>query len=140
MKQDPTFSIGRGRECDLVIADDSVSRLHAKITFTADGKIFLVDCHSTHGTVIRSGSHRIPVHQEFVSPTDSLEFGEVTWTVKELVDALRLKFPAMGPVALAEPGKAPTTQGPHWAKGKKLVRCSCGAVKTKNERCPLCKT
>src|SRR5678809_1541964 len=50
------FTIGRDRGCDIPIADDSVSRLHAEITLLDGGRVFLTDCHSSNSTfVMRDG-------------------------------------------------------------------------------------
>ena len=48
MKKEHKFSIGRSRENDLVYDHESMSRRHAELWFTADRKLFLVDCHSTN--------------------------------------------------------------------------------------------
>ncbi|MCG6861051.1 MAG: FHA domain-containing protein [Chromatiaceae bacterium] len=44
------FSIGRERSCAIPVADDSVSAMHAELTFLGDGKLLLTDCNSTNGT------------------------------------------------------------------------------------------
>ena len=46
--------------CNLVLSDESVSRVHAKVTVDASGTIFIEDMGSTHGTFI-SGSVLMPV-------------------------------------------------------------------------------
>jgi len=47
-----TIIIGRGTECDLVIADDTVSRQHARITRTGSKTFIITDLNSTNGTYI----------------------------------------------------------------------------------------
>ncbi len=44
------FSIGRGNDCDLVLADDDVSRRHVRIQRLPDDEYFLEDLGSTNGT------------------------------------------------------------------------------------------
>ncbi len=46
-----TIAIGRGEENDVVIADPSLSRLHARITVDGD-RLFVQDMGSSHGTWI----------------------------------------------------------------------------------------
>lgn len=45
------ISIGRREDCDLVLSDPEVSRLHARI-ITETGKLFIVDLASTGGTFV----------------------------------------------------------------------------------------
>jgi len=118
------YTIGRAPTCDIVLADESVSRVHAELAFLADGKLLVTDCRSTQGTVLlRVGGAQINVRQELVSPQDALRFGSVTMPVKELLRALDLKC---SPVAAMPP------------EGAALLRCACGAVKVKNKRCDVC--
>ena len=118
------YTIGRSPDCDIVLADDSVSRVHAELAFLEDGKLLVTDCHSTQGTsLLPCGGELRPIRQALVLPLDTLRFGSVALPVKELLQAIRLKYP---PVA-AQP-----------AAGADLLRCACGAVKVKNNRCGVC--
>ncbi|MEN8219062.1 MAG: FHA domain-containing protein [Pseudomonadota bacterium] len=73
------FTIGLARDCDVVLADRSVSRHHAQLHFLDEGKLLLIDCHSAYGTAIRgTQDHFLPIHHELVSPTDTVRFGEAT--------------------------------------------------------------
>jgi diguanylate cyclase (GGDEF)-like protein len=47
----PTMVLGRGEDCDLVIADNSVSRSHARIEHTSNG-YQVIDLNSTNGTFV----------------------------------------------------------------------------------------
>jgi hypothetical protein len=120
------YTIGRSPTCDIVLADESVSRIHAELTFLEDGKLLVTDCRSTQGTFLmhQSGEARA-VKQELVSTRDTLRFGVVSMPVKELLQAIHLKHP-------------PATPRP--PEGAGLVRCECGAVKVKNSRCEVCDT
>jgi hypothetical protein len=121
---DRKYTIGRSPTCDIVLADESVSRVHAELAFLEDGKLLVTDCRSTQGTVLlRLGCAAIPVRQELVSPLDTLRFGTVTMPVEELLQAIHLKH---APVAPMPP------------EGAGLVRCECGAVKVRHNRCEVC--
>lgn len=121
---DRKYTVGRAPTCDIVLADESVSRVHAELVFLADGKLLVTDCRSTQGTVLlRLGGAQIAVRQELVSPLDTLRFGTVTMPVKELLQAIHLKHPPVAPMP---------------PEGAGLVRCGCGAVKVKNKLCEVC--
>lgn len=124
MSNQSKYSIGRAPDCDIVVADESVSRVHAELAFLDDGKLLVTDCRSTQGTSLigQDGAVRA-IRQELVSSLDTLRFGSVTMPVKELLRAIQLKHP---PVADLPPG------------GPGLVRCECGAVRAKNNPCEVC--
>ncbi len=126
------YKVGRAPTCDIVLADESVSRVHAELAFLADGKLLVTDCHSTQGTVLlRVGGAQIPVRQELVTPLDSLRFGTVTLPVKELLRAIDLMHPPTG----SEKASPAIAMPP---EGAGLMRCACGAVKVKNRLCEVC--
>jgi len=120
------YTIGRDRGCDIPIADDSVSRLHAEITFAGGGKILLRDCGSSNGTtLLREGAKKL-TGEEQVFPGDSIRFGAVTLSVKDMLDAINAK----NPVPLPPP--------PQQASDPKLIVCVCGAMKRIDEYCTSC--
>ncbi len=142
--REQTFRIGRARDCDIVLADDSVSRYHAELSYIDGGKLFLTDCHSSNGTALVSGGREIRVRQTLLSPTETVRFGDLVLSVKELLEAIRLTFPAFSGTADpsgAGPGSAGSGEDPpsrqSWARGD-VMRCSCGDVKTRGEPCPTC--
>jgi serine protease Do len=47
-----TVLVGRGDDCDLVLADDKASRHHARLTATAEGTVTVEDLGSTNGTFV----------------------------------------------------------------------------------------
>lgn len=47
----PVISIGRSLECDLVLEDTSVSRLHARLV-AKRGRFLIIDDNSTYGTYV----------------------------------------------------------------------------------------
>lgn len=69
--------IGRGRECDIVLADttDVVSRRQAVIAFTFWGKMTLYDT-SSNGTFV-NGQRLAKQEAKVVSRKDSINFGRV---------------------------------------------------------------
>jgi hypothetical protein len=133
-----TFKVGRAPDCDIVLADDSVSRHHAELVLTKHGQLFLSDCRSTHGTeVIESGVPR-RVAQEFVGPNATVKFGDVAMSVAEVLQALRARFPEIVFPQGAGVDREPERRNPQWPKGARLVRCACGSIKSKGQRCPEC--
>ena len=142
MKQEERkFSIGRARGCDIVLADDSVSRYHAELTLLKGGKLLLTDCKSSNGSYLLQGGQEKEIRQELVSPTDTVQLGDIKISVKELLEAIMLKFPGFQTSTAsgtAPAGESPPQPKKNWVKGKRLVRCECGAVKTKEELCPEC--
>ena len=125
------FTIGRDRACDIPLADDSVSGHHAELEFLEDGKLLLTDCRSTNGTfLLGTNGQAQRMTQSLVSPLDQVRFGGVTLGMRELLEALRLKsdVPNPSPVEAEEPR----------VKGRRLIRCLCGGIKTANAPCPEC--
>lgn len=117
-------TIGRASTCDVVLADESVSRIHAELTFFEDGKLLVTDCRSTQGTaLIHLGAEARAIKQELVSTRDTLRFGKVQMSVTDVLRAIRLKD---------RPVAAKTMSGVG------LVRCECGSVKIKKNPCEVC--
>ncbi len=137
--QEQKFTIGRDRGCDIPIADESVSRLHAQLTLTEGQQIFLTDCQSSNGTFLFRGGQPEPIQQEFISSEDKVQFGSVAFQVKDLLVAIKRKHKQVNTDQLRGSENPPPPVRPKpWAPGKRLVRCVCGAVKVRGERCPTC--
>jgi hypothetical protein len=136
--QQQTYSIGRAPECDVVIADPSVSRRHAELLILEDGALFLVDCQSTGGTKITQRGTTREIRQEVVDADAMVHFGEVSMAMGDLLDALRAKHSGAGLPAIPSAGQRSSRQDRSWAKGERLVRCRCGVVKAKGRRCKEC--
>ena len=151
-----TFTVGRDKTCDVPIADDSVSRVHADIWVGADGALMLADRGSSNGTsVIRNGV-AFPVRQEVLQLSDQVRFGGVTLAVSEVVAAIESRNPGaltppkgppppppLPPSAPPPPvpplyGTSPPPPPPPRPRGAQLIRCDCGAVKTAGQTCPSC--
>lgn len=74
----PVWLIGKKRsEVDLVLEDDSVSRIHARIT-SADGKFFLEDLNSTNGT-FRNGLQMQPYEKKTLEEGDEIRCGKAAF-------------------------------------------------------------
>jgi pSer/pThr/pTyr-binding forkhead associated (FHA) protein len=83
-------TIGRAIDCDLVLADISVSRLHAEIELLSNNRLLLTDCQSTQGTfVIRDGNLQ-SVQSQIVTKHDILKFGNIKIPVSEVLIATHL--------------------------------------------------
>lgn len=127
--------IGRDRGCDIALAHETVSARHAELRFLGDGKLLLTDCKSRNGTYrILPDGRALVLRQELVSPMDSIRLGDVTVTVRELLEALRLKFPNFD--QLAHPPVQP--EATPMVQGRNLERCDCGSIKPVGKPCPGC--
>ena len=85
----PTYLVGRSARADIVLPDPTVSRLHAELVRSKDGKWFLTDRRSTGGTFLgyADGSWE-PLRQDFVSPSDRLRLGAFECRVDDLLRQL----------------------------------------------------
>lgn len=70
------ISVGRARNCDVVLRDQSVSKLHAHFRERRDGSLELVDLQSQNGT--RINDRRIqPDAPEITATGDLISFGSL---------------------------------------------------------------
>jgi FHA domain-containing protein/uncharacterized protein DUF1707 len=76
--QGTSFTIGRTQDCDLRIADPSVSRHHAQLDRSEEGWL-LSDLGSHNGTRVNGWLVREPVP---VRPGDILQFGSATFVIQ----------------------------------------------------------
>ena len=71
-----TLTIGRRRDADIRLTDRSVSRVHAEVTMTGDGRYFLIDCGSLRGTWTKAGSGEWVRHRQgYVEAVSRVRFG-----------------------------------------------------------------
>jgi diguanylate cyclase (GGDEF)-like protein len=77
-------TVGRSPDADLVLADPSVSRFHARIDVDAEGRLSIVDLGSTNGTLVNQApvAERAPVE-----PGDRLLVGDIAVTVERMAPA-----------------------------------------------------
>jgi predicted component of type VI protein secretion system len=87
------FTIGRERQCDVAVFDDSVSRLHAEIWLAEDGSLMMSDCGSANGTTVVRGQEKFPLRQEVMLPGDLVRMGGVMLSVQEMVEAVEARNP-----------------------------------------------
>jgi pSer/pThr/pTyr-binding forkhead associated (FHA) protein len=141
------FTVGREKGCDIPIADDSVSRLHAEIWMAEDGAIMMADRGSSNGTTLLRGGQSFPLRQDVLLPGDQVRFGGVLLSVADIVLAIESRNPgALSPQGAAsgvfppQPRKAPPPPPQRRAAptGGVLVRCDCGAIKSVGQPCPAC--
>jgi pSer/pThr/pTyr-binding forkhead associated (FHA) protein len=82
------WTIGRSRTADIIIGPDqgSVSRAHAELVETDDGRYYLTDCDSRFGTYIKEkGGNWKRFRQTYVQKRDHIRLGEHEITVAELL-------------------------------------------------------
>jgi pSer/pThr/pTyr-binding forkhead associated (FHA) protein len=72
------FLIGREPTCDMTLADETVSRLHASLV-RAGGTWLLDDLGSTNGTRVNGWRVILPTP---VSPGDHVSFGAATFVIR----------------------------------------------------------
>ncbi len=72
-----TTLVGRGAECGLVVADESVSRAHARLLVRPDGTVVVEDADATNGVFVND--RQIRVWQ--LGDGDLLRFGDVSFRV-----------------------------------------------------------
>jgi len=148
------FTVGREKGCDIPIADDSVSRLHAEVWLADDGAIMMADRGSSNGTTLLRGGQSFPLRQDVLLPGDQVRFGGVLLSVADIVLAIEARNPgALTPRGAASgiyppppPAKAPPPPPPPPPRpparphsGGVLVRCECGAIKSLGQVCPACR-
>jgi len=91
-----TFSIGRKPDNDVTLNYESVSRHHAELTLSSNGKsYYLADCASSCGTYVSRQGHWEQVQQGFVTQEETLRFGEYKISFAELL--VRLTKSGSGP-------------------------------------------
>jgi predicted component of type VI protein secretion system len=98
-----TYLIGRSPDCDIVLADATISRRHAELVEGADGRFFLTDRESAAGSWTRRSGDWTKLRQAFVTLDEPLMLGRYTTSVKAL-----LKLLAQQKGGGAGAGSAPT--------------------------------
>lgn len=86
MSRIKTYLLGRSPECDVVIHDKSLSRLHAEVICQEDGQVYVTDRASTNGSYVRDGSGWRKIRQVLLMPGDAVRLGDVELTGKHLRD------------------------------------------------------
>jgi len=130
-------SIGRGRDCDILLTHVSVSRHHAELEIGVDGSLELSDLKSTGGTYIVRGGKEIPVSHSSLKPSDKLRFSEYDISVADLLSLLPDEKTAAKPVMIQTAAPTPASAGAP-APRMRMVRCACGSIKERGKICPDC--
>jgi predicted component of type VI protein secretion system len=139
MKRERRFTIGRGSNCDIVLADSTISRLHATLTLLENGKLLLTDCQSANGTRVYIKKKPTNVSHELVSPHDTVQFGDMVWEVADLLRALWLKHPTFDPTTFSnQPPNRELQNRPTVTKERLVVCTNCHKLKPKDAPCPHC--
>jgi predicted component of type VI protein secretion system len=119
------FRVGRSKECDVVIADPTVSRHHAEFVVNSANDLVLVDCESKFGTFVRTATEWRRITTSRVNPDDRIRLGHYETSIKAIIAAVaeRLPSPAAYRPAAAPPSAArPTAAAAMPAKqGKTIV-------------------
>jgi predicted component of type VI protein secretion system len=100
-----TYLIGRSPDCDIVLADATISRRHAELVEGADGRFFLTDRQSAAGTWSHRSGDWSQLRQAFVAPDEQLMLGRYVTSVKALLKLLAQQKSGGG-------GAAPTQAEP----------------------------
>ena len=116
--------LGRSTECDLVLADMTVSRHHAEIELLENNRLLLTDCQSTQGTFVINGGQENRVKQKLITELDTLRFGNITLTVKEILaeTGLSLDQTSNNPITLTPYVKHQDTPPKQLILAKKISR------------------
>jgi Inner membrane component of T3SS, cytoplasmic domain len=89
-----TFTIGRDPSCDVVLADETVAREHARLEIVGDdGHFILSDCGQAPATKIVHHGEARPIRRAIVTLEDSVRFGDIEMSMPELIEALSYKTP-----------------------------------------------
>lgn len=135
-----TFTIGPkglliGRDpstCQVVIADDEVSRSHAWVGFDPEGRVMVQDRHSANGTFV----NQVRIQERVLRPTDELSIGaehrhvfRIEGTAEPVAKApMPHHVPAAGPGTAVMPSPLPPSQV---AAGQREEKTVAGTVALK---------
>lgn len=86
------FSIGRSKECDVVIVDPTVSRRHAELVVKSESEFTLTDSGSSFGTFIGRGDEWAQVETATVRIDDRVKLGRHETTVRGIMTAVLNKL------------------------------------------------
>ncbi len=81
-----SLSIGRDPDCDVVLADPSVSRRHAQIEQEGTYQFRIIDLGSSNGIYVRHRSRWIKVDDANVERDTGVLLGQIETTIGDLID------------------------------------------------------
>jgi pSer/pThr/pTyr-binding forkhead associated (FHA) protein len=88
-----SFTVGRARVCDIVIADETVSRTHARLTDHQDGTCKFADCNSSGGSYLFDGNRYVRLEKAVISLDDQICLGQFRTTPRRLLDVVAKNSP-----------------------------------------------
>ena len=77
-------TIGRGAACDLVLEDASVSLLHARLSLSEDGYLYVEDAGSDEGTWLERSDRSVRVLRATLCVGDRIRFGSADAPLERL--------------------------------------------------------
>lgn len=80
-----TLTIGRSKRADIRLEDETVSRLHAELTLTSQGRCYLTDRNSLRGTHVLRNGEWIPLRQGYVDSNARLRLGKCEVALGDLL-------------------------------------------------------
>src|SRR5262245_5579636 len=90
-----SYVLGRGKGCDVDLADGSVSRKHATLCIGGDGALHLSDFPSRLGTFVYRGGAWQRIEASAIEPNEPVMFGEHRTTPKQLIELIRRRMSGM---------------------------------------------
>ena len=94
--QSANKTLGSWSECDVVIAGETVSQIHAQLLLTRDGFLNVLDAGSEHGTWLCRNGQWIRAMRVELGQNDRIRFGDVEVALDQLLQAfgeeVRVKF------------------------------------------------
>lgn len=81
-----TKTIGSWSQCDLVVAGEKVSPIHAHIQLGSDGYLTVLDAGSDHGTYLQRNQQWIRIMKAELGSGDRIRCGETGVELAQLVD------------------------------------------------------
>jgi pSer/pThr/pTyr-binding forkhead associated (FHA) protein len=84
-----TLTVGRSKDCDIVIADPSVSRQHAQLVVKSETNIVLFDCESKFGTFVRRDGKWRAITSSPVGMDDNVRVGRHETTVRKILSEVQ---------------------------------------------------
>jgi len=78
-------TLGSLEDCDLVVAGDTVSPIHAQLILMREGFLNVLDAGSDHGTWLCRNGQWVRVMKAELGQNDRIRFGEVEVTLEQLL-------------------------------------------------------
>lgn len=104
--------LGRSAECDVYLDHDTVSRRHARISATGDGRLRVEDLGSSNGTWRAHHGRWRAVRDESLAPETRIRFGEQEILLAQTLAAWSGLWLTQQPASIAPPPKGPVRLPP----------------------------